>query len=83
MDYSRKHAPKTSRIYWRRGDGEEKARNAIRSTVGSCIREMDSLLDGIPHTLEWNAGNHFVEADIRTAKAFVWCAENHDKKTIL
>ena len=83
MDYSRKHNPKTGRIYLSLGDGEEKARNAIMSTVGDCIREMDSLLDGIPHTLEWNVGNHFVEADIRTAKAFVWCAEKVDREIIL
>ena len=83
LDYSRKHNPKTGRIYLSLGDGEEKARNAIMSTVGDCIREMDSLLDGIPHTLEWNVGNHFVEADIRTAKAFVWCAEKVDREIIL
>ena len=24
---------------------------------------------------EWNQGNHFMEADIRTAKAFAWIME--------
>ena len=31
-------------------------------------KELDS-------TLEWNEGNHFKEADIRTAKGFSWCIE--------
>ena len=27
---------------------------------------------GIDTVLEWNPGNHFRDADIRTAKAFAW-----------
>ena len=59
------------------GDGEEKTRNRVMATVGDCIREQASLLEkqGIQTTLEWNPGNHFKDADIRTAKAFLWAAK--------
>ena len=44
------------------------------ATVGDRIREAYNLLreQGINATLEWNQGNHFKDADIRTAKAFAW-----------
>ncbi|MBP3257058.1 MAG: hypothetical protein IJ753_00100 [Bacteroidales bacterium] len=37
-----------------------------------------SLLErqGIETTIEWNPGNHFKDADIRTAKAFLWAASS-------
>ncbi len=25
------------------------------------------------YIFEWNEGNHFVQSDVRTAKAFSWC----------
>ena len=31
---------------------------------------------GIHTALEWNEGNHFKDADIRTAKAFAWAMKN-------
>jgi len=42
--------------------------------VGDRIREIHGLLDarGIRTTLEWNEGNHFRDADLRTARAFAW-----------
>lgn len=44
------------------------------ATVGDRIREIHGLLDarGIRTTLEWNEGNHFRDADLRTARAFAW-----------
>jgi hypothetical protein len=61
-------------VYLSLGDKEEKARNLIMSTVGVRIREAHELLKsrGIKTALEWNQGNHFKDADIRTAKAFAW-----------
>lgn len=46
------------------------------ATVADCIREQAALLEkqGLETTLEWNPGNHFKEADIRTAQAFLWTA---------
>ena len=64
------------RIYLSLGDAEEKTRNRVMATVGDCIREQASLLEkqGIETTLAWNPGNHFKDADVRTAKAFLWAA---------
>ena len=31
-----------------------------------------NLKRNISHIFEWNEGNHFQDADIRTAKAFLW-----------
>ena len=76
MDFARTRAPKAQRIYLSLGDAEEKTRNRVMATVRGCIGEQASLLErqGIETTLEWNPGNHFKEADIRTAKAFLWAA---------
>ena len=44
------------------------------ATVGSCIREGYDILksQNVKCALEWNSGNHFKDADLRTAKAFAW-----------
>ena len=44
------------------------------ATVGDRIREAYSLIteQNIDSILEWNEGNHFKDADLRTAKAFSW-----------
>ncbi|MBQ8006401.1 MAG: esterase [Lachnospiraceae bacterium] len=61
-------------VYLSLGDKEEKTKNHVMSTVGDCIRSAYELLskEGIDCILEWNSGNHFKDADIRTAKAFAW-----------
>lgn len=74
MEFARTHRPRTQRIYLSLGDAEEKTRNRTMAAVGACIREQAVLLtaQGIENTLEWNPGNHFKDADLRTAKAFLW-----------
>jgi len=72
MEYAREHKPQAGKIYLSLGDAEEKTKNRTMATVADCIKEMDAMLT-IPHTLEWNPGNHFKDADLRTAKAFAWC----------
>ena len=75
MDYVRSHRPDTRRIYLSLGDRESKSRNRVMATVEDCIREYADILsgtEGLATTLEWNRGNHFVETDQRTAKAFLW-----------
>ena len=44
------------------------------ATVGDRMREAYEVLkkQGVLTALEWNRGNHFTDADIRTAKAFAW-----------
>lgn len=56
------------------GDKEERTKNPVMATVGERIRDVDRLLEqqGVEHVLEWNPGNHFQEAERRTAKAFAW-----------
>ena len=65
---------RTDTVYLSLGDREEKARNPVMATVGDKIRKAHMLLNerGVNCMLEWNDGNHFKDADIRTAKAFAW-----------
>ena len=71
-DFVKNNQIKRSKVYLSLGDKEEKARNPVMATVGKCIREIYGILkeQNIECTLEWNQGNHFKDADIRTAKAF-------------
>lgn len=73
-EYMAQNKIKTDTVYLSLGDKEEKARNPIMATVGDKIREAYALLkeQNVNCTLEWNEGNHFKDADIRTAKGFVW-----------
>lgn len=77
IEYAETRAPRCETVYLSLGDREEKARNPVMARVGECIRRQDDLLaQTVPaenHTLEWTAGNHFQEPDLRTAKAFAWC----------
>jgi predicted alpha/beta superfamily hydrolase len=67
--------PRTKSVYLSLGDREEKAKNRVMATVGDCIRRQHALLESDPNVetvLEWNEGNHFKDAPLRTAKAFAW-----------
>ena len=65
---------KSRAVYLSLGDKESKARNPVMATVGEQIQKVHSILKerGVVCTLEWNEGNHFKDADVRTAKAFAW-----------
>jgi len=73
-EYMKERIPQVRSVYLSLGDREEKTRNPVMASVGERIREAHDLLmrQGVRTTLEWNSGNHFKEADIRTAKAFTW-----------
>ena len=73
-DFMRENKIHTGAVYLSLGDKEEKTRNPVMAAVGDRIREAYALLkeQGIHTNLEWNQGNHFRDADIRTAKAFAW-----------
>ena len=62
------------KVYLSLGDREEKTRNQVMASVGERMRDGYGILreKGVVCTLEWNKGNHFKEADIRTAAAFAW-----------
>ena len=74
IDYMKEHKLNSRHVYLSLGDREEKARNPVMATVGDRIREAYSLIteQNIDSILEWNEGNHFKDADLRTAKAFSW-----------
>ena len=73
-DYMNNNTFLSGAVYLSLGDQEEKARNPVMAAVGERIREADRRFheQGVPCVLEWNEGNHFKDADIRTAKAFAW-----------
>ena len=74
-EYIAAHPPKAKRVYLSLGDKEERAKNKVMATVGENIRAIASALPGeIASTLEMNPGNHFVDAPLRTAKAFLWAS---------
>ncbi len=74
QDYLREHRLSSRHVYLSLGDREEKTRNPVMAAVGDRIRAVCSLLreQGIDCVLEWNEGNHFRDADLRTARAFSW-----------
>ena len=65
---------KTKNVYLSLGDKEDKAKNQVMKTVKEKIIKINDILlnKEINTILEFNEGNHFKDADIRTAKAFVW-----------
>ena len=81
-DYMKERELKSPNVYLSLGDKEEKARNPVMATVGDRIRAACSLLteQNVNCVLEWNEGNHFRDADLRTAKAFLWTMRQQSAK---
>ena len=73
-DYLKKNEIQSRAVYLSLGDREAGTRNPVMASVGNKIRETYDILNrrGVPCCLEWNPGNHFQNADRRTAKAFAW-----------
>ena len=73
-EYMKENRIRTAKVYLSLGDKEEKTRNPVMATVGDRIREAYVLLKecAVNCILEWNEGNHFKDAALRTAKAFAW-----------
>jgi hypothetical protein len=74
LEYMKENTIKVGSVYLSLGDKEEKTKNPVMATVGDRIREAADVLkgQGVNTVLEWNQGNHFKDAGIRTAKAFAW-----------
>ena len=72
--YMEENEIRTDTVYLSLGDREEKTRNPVMAAVGDRIRAAHAMLKdrGVNCTLEWNEGNHFRDADLRTARAFAW-----------
>ena len=71
-EYLRESGVRANRVCLSLGDKEAKTRNPVMATVADRIRETRDILTerGVACTLEWNAGGHFREPDLRTANAF-------------
>ena len=71
-EYMREHRMQAGRVYLSLGDREEKTRNPVMAKVGENIRAAYDILkkQDVDCLLEWNEGNHFRDAALRTAKAF-------------
>ncbi len=82
-EYVKDNGIKSSHVYLSLGDREERTRNQVMSAVGDRIRETYAILKdrGTDCILEWNAGNHFRDSDIRTAKAFIWLIGRAERQT--
>ena len=80
--YMKDNEIKTDAVYLSLGDKEMNTRNPVMATVGDCINGAYEYLKekGLDVFLEWNKGNHFKDADIRTAKAFSWALERMVEK---
>ena len=78
MDHIKGRRPAAKRVYLSLGDQESRTRNRVMATVGDNILEYAGILSaqGVESTLEWNPGNHFRDADLRTVKAFRWCMDS-------
>lgn len=73
IDFMKINEINSKKIYLSLGDKEPKARNPLMATVADKIKEAQALLSKKNDCiLEWNEGNHFKDADLRTAKAFAW-----------
>ena len=75
--YIAAHEPKTSYVYLSLGNKEHKTRNPLlRTGKARILAQAERLTQcGVNTTLEWNSGNHFQDNAARTAKGFLWCAE--------
>ncbi|MBP3802964.1 MAG: esterase [Oribacterium sp.] len=78
VEYMRDNRIYADAVYLSLGDKEEKARNPVIAAVGDRIKQTYEILEEqeINTILEWNQGNHFKDAAIRTAKAFAWVIRN-------
>lgn len=76
-EYEAAHPIQAQRVYLSLGDREEHTKNQTMAAVGDNIRALHTALArrGKVCTLEWNAGGHFKDADLRTARAFAWIME--------
>ena len=70
----------THAVYLSLGDHESKTKNPLLATVSDCIKDTYDTVRSqkITCTLEWNAGNHFKDPDLRCAKAFAWILNNKE-----
>lgn len=78
-EFTGSRSPAAGFIYLSLGKKEEKTRNRIMAAVGDNIRLQYETLraQGTDCIHEWNEGNHFTEPELRTAKGFARCMQEH------
>ena len=76
-EYEAAHPIQAQCVYLSLGNREEHTKNQPMAAVGDNIRALHSTLTrrGTDSALEWNAGGHFKDVDLRTARAFAWVME--------
>lgn len=71
-DYVRANglSPRVGAVYLSLGDAESRTRHPLLRTVRERTQEIYGVIrdSGVPAVLEWNEGNHFTDAALRTAK---------------
>ncbi len=74
IDYAGSHEFRASKAYLSLGNKEAKTRNQTMAKVSENILQQNEMLEkaGIDCIFEWNPGNHFRDADKRTAKGMAW-----------
>ena len=84
IEYLKDHQVKTDYVYLSLGDREEKTKNKVMATVGSCIRETEDILKerGIGCLFEWNEGNHFKDPEKRCARGIISCIRDLKEQKI-
>ncbi|MBQ4382586.1 MAG: esterase [Oscillospiraceae bacterium] len=79
-DYAQNATIRTGFVYLSLGDREDRGRNPVMRTVSECIKKELSFAESSPcvkgSVLQWNPGNHFMDSDLRTARAFSWVLGN-------
>ena len=74
IGYAEKRGFRAGRAYLSLGNKEPRTRNQIMAKVGENIIRQKELLcsSGVDCTFVWNPGNHFMDADKRTASGMAW-----------
>ena len=79
VDYAREQSLHAQAVYLSLGNKEEKAKNRTLASVGDAVRELAAHYKkspGLASVMEWNEGNHFQDAALRTGNAFAWVVNN-------
>ena len=77
-DYEQAHPIRAEYVYLSLGDREEQTKNRAMAAVGNEIRALYARLSErkVDCALEWNAGNHFCEPELRVAKGVKWMMDS-------
>ena len=83
LNFIEKNSIRSSHVYLSLGDKEPKTRNPIMSAVGTATEKVRDILvsEGTDAFFEYNPGNHFRDASLRTAKGIAWTLERIGDRT--